>query len=143
MKINGVKIFDLKVIRNSKGDILKFLSKKNKFFRGFGEVYFSEIKNQKTKGWNFHKKNTCIITVPFGAVIFHLIDGRKKSNTFNQELKVLISKKKFKVLVIPPGIWFAFKSLNAISIITNFSNKIHSKIESKKSDIIKNIKIPN
>ena len=143
MKINGVKIFDLKVIRNSKGDILKFLSKKNKFFRGFGEVYFSEIKNKKTKGWNFHKKNTCIITVPFGTVIFHLIDGRKKSKTFNRELKILISKRRLKVLIIPPGIWFSFQSLSNISIITNFSNKVHSKMESKKSEIIKNIKIPH
>ena len=143
MKINGVEIFDLKIIKNSKGDILKFLSKKDKFFRGFGEVYFSEIKKKKIKGWNFHKKNTCVITVPFGKVIFHLIDGRKKSKTFNQELKISIGRKRFKVLIIPPGIWFSFKSLNNTSIITNFSNKVHSKIESKKSNIIKNIKIPN
>ena len=47
MKINGVETFDLKIIKNSKGDILKFLSKKDKFFRVFGEVYFSEIKKKK------------------------------------------------------------------------------------------------
>ena len=143
MKINGVETFDLKIIKNSKGDILKFLSKKDKFFRGFGEVYFSEIKKKKIKGWYFHKKNTCIITVPFGKVIFHLIDGRKKSKTFNRELKILISKRRLKVLIIPPGIWFSFQSLSNISIITNFSNKVHSKMESKKSEIIKNIKIPH
>ena len=142
MKINGVKIFYQKVIKNSKGDILKFLSKKDNFFKGFGEIYFSEVKKRKTKGWNLHKKNTSIVTVPFGTVIFHLIDGRKKSKTFNKELKILISKKKFKVIIIPPGIWFSFKSLKNKAIVSNFSNNIHSKNESSKSNIIKNIEIP-
>jgi len=143
MKISGVKISDLKVIKTPKGDILKYLSKKNKFFQGFGEIYFSEIKKQKTKGWNYHKRNSCAIAVPFGRVKFHLIDGRKKSKTFNKELQILISKKNFKLLIIPPGIWFSFKSLDKISIVANLLNKIHSKTETKKSNIIKNIKIKN
>lgn len=143
MKINGIKIFDLNIIKNSKGDILKFLSKRDKFFKGFGEIYFSEIKNQKTKGWNFHKRNTCFISVPFGKVIFHLIDGRKKSSTFNLEQKVQMSRKKFKILIIPPGVWFSFRSLGDVSIVANFLNNIHSKTEIKKSSIIKNIKISN
>lgn len=143
MKISGVKILDLKVIKTPKGDILKYLSKKNKFFRGFGEIYFSEIKNKRTKGWNYHKKNSCTISVPFGRVKFHLIDGRKKSKTFNKELKILISKKNFKLLIIPPRIWFSFKSLDKISVVANLLNKIHSKNETKKSNIIKNIKIKN
>ena len=61
MKIAGLKIFQNKIIKNSKGDILKFVSTKNVFFKRFGEIYFSEIKKNKTKGWNFHKKNTCLI----------------------------------------------------------------------------------
>ena len=74
MKIIGFKEIDKKIIKVKKGDILKYLSKKDKFFSGFGEVYFSEIKKNKTKGWNLHKKNTCILSVPFGSVVFNFID---------------------------------------------------------------------
>ena len=45
MKIIGLKIFKQKVVNNKKGDILKFLSKRDFFFRKFGETYFTEIKH--------------------------------------------------------------------------------------------------
>ena len=76
-------------------------------------------------------------------MFFHLIDNRKKSKTFNNEFKISISKKNFKALVIPPNIWFSLRSLNNKSIVINILDRIHSKNETKKSEIIKNIKIPN
>ena len=45
----GIKIISLPKIKNNKGDILKFLSKKSYFFKKFGEIYFSEINQNKTK----------------------------------------------------------------------------------------------
>ena len=75
MKINGLKVYKQKIIKNKKGDIFKFLSKKDIFYKKFGEIYFSEIIRNKTKGWNFHKKNTCLLAVPYGKVIFNFIDG--------------------------------------------------------------------
>ena len=71
MNVNGIKIEKLKVIKNQDGDILKFLSKKSKFFNNFGEIYFSKIFKGKIKGWNYHKTNTCIICVPNGKVKFN------------------------------------------------------------------------
>ena len=51
MKISGVKKIDQKVFKNSKGDLLKFVSKKSNFFKSFGEIYFNEIKQNQKKGW--------------------------------------------------------------------------------------------
>ena len=53
MKIIGLKKININVIKNKKGDILKFISKKNTFFRKFGEVYFSEINEKKNKRVEF------------------------------------------------------------------------------------------
>jgi dTDP-4-dehydrorhamnose 3,5-epimerase len=117
------------------------LSKKDKFFSGFGEVYFSEIKKNKTKGWNLHKKNTCILSVPFGSVVFNFIDGRINKKTHKNVKKVVLSKKNFKIIVVPPGVWFSFKSLTHISIVANCINKVHSDQETLKSDKVNNIKI--
>ena len=49
MKINGVKKIEQKVFKNSKGDLLKFVSKKSNYFKSFGEIYFNEIKQNKKK----------------------------------------------------------------------------------------------
>ena len=72
-----IKLKDYKIIKNKKGNIIKFLNKKNKLFQGFGEIYFSELKSKQTKGWNYHK-NICTIIVPIGEVYFQI---------FNQGLK--------------------------------------------------------
>ena len=70
MSLNKIKITPLKIYKNVKGDILKYINKKNKYLRAFGEIYFTEIKKNKTKGWNFHKKNQCLITVQLLKIKF-------------------------------------------------------------------------
>jgi len=141
MKIIGLKKFKAKVIKNKKGDILRFLSKKNVFFKGFGEVYFSEIKKNKVKGWNRHKRNVCIFGVPSGNVEFFFIDGRHKSKSYFAEEKILVNKKNYKILKVPPGIWFSFRSLSKLSVVSNCINNPHLDSETEKKRKIKNYKI--
>ena len=80
--------------------------------------------------------------VPYGKVKFHLVDGRKKSKSFNHQNKIILQKKNLRILSVPAGIWFSFKSQGKKAIVVNFMDNIHSKTESIKSNIIKNIRIP-
>jgi hypothetical protein len=56
MSISKIKVIKLQRFNNRIGDTMKYLSKKSSFFKGFGEVYFSEIKKNKIKGWIYHKR---------------------------------------------------------------------------------------
>ena len=141
MKIVGLKKTKQEIIKNKKGDILKFLSKKSNFFKKFGEIYFTEIVINKVKGWNFHKKNYCTLCVPHGKVKFFFIDGRKKSKTFHNEEIIVVGRNKPFILNVPPKIWISFKSLEKKSIIVNFMERPHSKSEALKSDLVKNYRI--
>ena len=130
MKLSKIKIVKAKISPNKKGDLLKYINKDNKYLKKFGEVYFTEIKEKKIKGWNFHKKCHCLLAVPFGKVKFtfaETIDGKKKIIT--------IGKKNYSIIVVPPGIWFSFTSLTEISLIANTINKIHDKNETLKIPI--------
>ena len=40
MTVKSIKIFKNKIIKNKKGDIIKFLDKNNKYYKSFGEIYF-------------------------------------------------------------------------------------------------------
>ena len=137
MKIIGVKNITAKVFKNQKGDLIKFISKKNSSFKSFGEIYFNEINYKKKKGWIKHKKNQCIFTVVHGEIDFKLIDDRKKSKTFGKENNVKLNKKKHSILIIPPGIWFSFTTLKKKSILVNLINSVHSDNEILKSKKIK------
>ena len=138
MKITGVKKVKQKVFKNSKGDLLKFIQKKNKFFKSFGEIYFNEINLNKKKGWIIHKKNQCIFSTVFGEVEFKLIDRRKKSPSYDLEENIVLSKNKYNILIVPPGIWFSFTGKKRKSVIANLINNPHSDNETTKSNKIKN-----
>ena len=136
MKIVGVKKIKQRIFKNPKGDLLKFVSKKNDFFKSFGEIYFNEINSNKKKGWILHKKNQCIFTTVYGEVIFKLYDGRKKSSSFNNEANITLNKNKYNILIVPPGVWFSFTTKKKKSVIANLINKPHSDSESIKSNQI-------
>lgn len=136
MRIIGVKKFKQKIFRNSKGDLLKFVSKKNNFFKSFGEIYLNEINRNKKKGWIKHKKNQCIFTVASGEINFKLFDDRKKSKSFEFEENVTLNKKKYNLLVVPPDIWFCFTTKKKKSVLVNLINNPHSDKETIKSNRI-------
>ena len=45
--LSKIKIYKLNKLKNLKGDVLKYLNKNSKYFKKFGEVYFTEIKKKK------------------------------------------------------------------------------------------------
>ena len=143
MKIKNVKVHLRKLIKNKKGNILKYISKKDVFIKQFGEVYFSYINKNKTKGWNLHKKNKCFIICLYGQVLVHLIDQRKLSKSFNQEMKVNLNSSKGKILEIPSKVYFSLNSKKKDSIICNFLEFPHSKRETIKVSKVKQYLIPN
>ena len=128
--LSEIKIYKLNKFKNLKGDVLKYLNKNNKYFKKFGEIYFTKIKKKKIKGWNFHKKCQCLLTVPVGKVKFEFaekISGRKKV--------IIIGKKNYSIIVVPPRIWFSFTSLEKISLVVNTINEIHNNKETLKIPI--------
>ena len=55
--LKSIKLTTLKKIENSAGDIHKLLNSSEKDFKGFGEIYSSEVKMNSIKAWKFHKFN--------------------------------------------------------------------------------------
>ena len=138
MIVKSIKIQKNKIIFNKKGNIIKFLNKNSKQYKSFGEIYFSEIKKNVTKGWNIHYKFYSVVTVPYGKVEFNFFNPKKKKKVFK---KVIAGGKKNISIQIPPGIWFSFKSLSKISVVANLLNKIHDKKETNKATNINGKKI--
>ena len=127
-----IKKINLKIIKNNKGDILKYLNKDILFPKKFGETYFNEIKKDERKGWIFHKKYFCYVAVPYGQVQF----------TYKKSLKsigrsLILSKKKFFLLRIPPKVWFSFKGIKKSSLLVNTITGIHNDEEILKNNISK------
>ena len=132
--IKNLKVMKLKKIKNHLGDITKYISKKDKFFKKFGEVYFNDIKKNKEKGWNLHKKSTCLITSLKGKILFTLSDYK-----FKKKIKLTLNSKIPEILIIPPKTWFKFKSIGGSSTIINLIDNEHNKNETEKKNIKCNV----
>ena len=94
-------------------------------------IEVSEIKKNKTKGWNYHKKYWCILCVPFGQVKFNFrnkLESKSKSIT--------IGKKNYSTIIVPPKTYFSFKSNVKISLVANTINGAHHDNETIKIPII-------
>lgn len=132
---NKVQAIKLNVIKNPSGSIYKYLDKKKSYFKKPAEIYFSEIKRNKIKGWILHKKNTCFLAVIHGSVEFKIKDK------FNKKIiKIQISPKNYKLIIIPPKNPFIFKGIAKNSIIINSIQQLHDPKESIKLHYKKNEK---
>tara|TARA_Y100000389_G_C17470774_1_gene530494 strand:- start:1490 stop:1900 length:411 start_codon:yes stop_codon:yes gene_type:complete len=132
MTVRLIKIIKNKVFKSKKGNLVKYVSSKDKFFRKFGEIYFNEIKLKKKKGWILHKKNHCLIVCVTGKVKFFFIDRLKK------EKYITLTSNSGNILKIPPRIWFAFQGLSKNSIIANLIETPHQDNEVIKNQTVKN-----
>lgn len=123
--MNKIKIFKLDVKFNSKGNIVKLLeaSKINKF----GELYISNIKKKKIKGWKLHSKMNMNLFVLSGKIKFVFF------NQVNKKFRIIIiSASDKKRIFVRKNTWFAFQNISNINAqILNFADVKHSVKESK------------
>ena len=94
----------LKQIPTDGGNVMHALKCSEKVFNGFGEVYFSWVKQGAIKAWKCHKLMTLNLVVPYGEVsfVFHLAE---KKGEFRVEK---LGNNCYSRLTVPPGIWFGF-----------------------------------
>lgn len=128
--MEGIFVTVLKKIVHPKGNILHCMKKSDPGFSGFGEAYFSTIKFNEIKGWNFHHNITLNLVVPIGETVFVIFDTREGSLTQNQFFSVILSENNYCRLTIPPKLWFAFKGKrDPVSYILNLANLEHDTTE--------------
>jgi len=134
--IEGIKLFDLKIISDQRGDILHVLRNDDKNFTTFGECYISEVNPFKIKAWKLHLKQTQVISVIYGELKFVFYDARENSKSFGKIMELNLSRDfNYKRLHIPPNIYYGFQNLTKnLALIVNCANIPHDKLESKKID---------
>ena len=63
--------------------------------------------------------------------------------------KIILDKKNYAIIIVPPGVWFSFTTKNKISVVANFFNNSYSDNETLKMNKMKknfyflNIQIKN
>lgn len=111
----------IKIIKNPKGNIVKFVNKNQLPFKKFGEIYFSEIKPNTTKNWKYHENRNQYLTIVEGSVVFFF---KKK---IKGKIKKILLKypNKLNSIFIPKKYFYKFKCISKKkSIIINIIDEI-------------------
>lgn len=138
--IDGVILSELKIITGENGSVMHGLKTSDPSFTGFGEAYFSTIKNGAVKGWKKHTQMTLNIIVPSGCIRFVLFDDRKSSRTEGEFNDIKLGPEhKYYRLTVPPGIWMAFQGCTeGLNLLLNVANIPHDPTEAEQLPIINN-----
>ena len=70
---------ELKQIMSEDGAVFHAMKDTDKGFAGFGEAYFSTVKQGRIKGWKKHREMTMNLVVIFGCVKFVLYIDNEQS----------------------------------------------------------------
>ena len=134
--LEGMSIRNLNVVENEKGSVLHMIRSDSEYFDTFGEIYFSEVIPNVIKGWKKHKITTQNFVVPVGRIKVVLYDQRQDSGTSEMVFETELGRNNYKMITIPPQIWYGFQGLsNDVSIIANLIDHPHDPEESESLDI--------
>ena len=89
--IEGVKITELKQIKDKRGKIMHMLRNDSKVFKKFGEIYFSTINPGIIKAWHLHKEATLNYVCLKGKIKLVLYDDRSGSITYGNIQEIILS----------------------------------------------------
>lgn len=133
--IDGVKITELKQIKDERGKIMHMMKNNFEVFRKFGEIYFSTVNNRYIKAWHLHKEATLNYACIHGKVRYVLFDDRKSSKTFGEIQEFTLSPENYFLVTVPPMIWNGFIGIHKeYSIIANCMTITHDENEMVRKD---------
>tara|TARA_X000000950_G_scaffold286061_1_gene393816 strand:+ start:13 stop:369 length:357 start_codon:yes stop_codon:yes gene_type:complete len=111
----------IKTISSVKGNIIKFFNFKQKYLKKYGEIYFSEVKKNKFKGWKYHNKRNQVMSICSGVVEFSF---KKKINGNIKKIKMSYPNNLY-VIFIPSKTYYSFKCLSKKNgLIVNLIDEI-------------------
>ncbi|MDC0229394.1 dTDP-4-dehydrorhamnose 3,5-epimerase [Deltaproteobacteria bacterium] len=134
--IEGLIVNRLNIIGVDGGDVLHAMKSYDRGYDGFGEAYFSTIESGIIKGWKRHRDMVLNLVVPIGTVRFVTFDDRIESLTRGNFHEIILSRRNYSRLTVPPMVWTAFQGgEESVSMLLNIANIPHDPAEIDRKEL--------
>jgi dTDP-4-dehydrorhamnose 3,5-epimerase len=125
--IEGVKIKELKVIPDERGNLMEILRADDEQFSKVGQVYITTAYPDVVKAWHFHRLQDDNMTVLQGMVKIVLYDDRKASPTKGLINEFFVGTNNRVLIHIPKEVWHGFKCISDTeAIIVNIVTECYN-----------------
>ena len=102
----------------------------------FKQISHSKIHKSIKKGWHVHKKQYQWNYLLKGKIEVYLLDLRKKSKTYKEKNKFIVSEKKPLIYFFPPHVAHGYVTLEKDNHIIYGTSSVYSKSEEYKLPFI-------
>lgn len=130
--IEGVKIINLKTLEDDRGYLIEVIRKlgeeEHAVCHEFGQVY---VVGDPVRGIirAFHKHDQLWdwFFIVHGSAKFVLKDDRKEKKTYNEMMQVIASSRNPKLIVVPPGVYHGWMSLEDDTILISIASHTYNR----------------
>jgi len=125
--IEGVKVKELKRLKDERGFLMEIMRSDWPEFREFGQVYMTACKPGWVKAWHFHRKQTDSLVVLKGKAKIVLFDSRADSPTHGKVNEFIADENSPKLIQIPPMVMHGFTALGSeVAYIANVPDRLYN-----------------
>ncbi len=107
--IEGVRIKELKFIKDERGKLMEVLRRDDPFYTEFGQAYVTTARPGIVKAWHYHKVQDDNIALLAGKIRFGLFDAREDSRTRGESMDLVVEEEAPVLIHIPKGVYHGFK----------------------------------
>ena len=117
-----VKVRDLTVHADDRGNLFEMLRRDDKEFTKFGQVYLVEDRTAFTiRAFHRHFKLWDWFCVTHGAAKFVFFDDKKKPEI------IVVDSRQPKLISVPPKIWHGWMSLASDTQLVSIASEVYNK----------------
>lgn len=128
MAIKDVQIIDLKINQDDRGYLYELLHSTDPFVTQFGQVYLVGDPVRGTiRAFHKHAELHDWFCIVHGSAKFVLKDDRQDSPTFGEIATFVLGDRQPKLLVVPPGIYHGWMSLEDDTIMVSTASHVYNK----------------
>lgn len=126
--IKDVKLVDLVPNQDDRGYLIEILRASDEHFTKFGQVYLvGDNSRNIVRAFHVHKVLWDWFFVSHGSAKFALVDGRRQSPTFNETNTFILSDRKPQLLVIAPGVYHGWMSLEDDTQMISTASEVYNR----------------
>jgi dTDP-4-dehydrorhamnose 3,5-epimerase len=127
MTITDVKLVSLEMHQDDRGYLYEIIHANDSFLPQFGQVYLVGDPVRNTiRAFHKHTELFDYFSIIHGRAKFVLIDDRKESSTYKEIDTFVLSDRKPELLVVPPGIFHGWMSLEYDTILISTASHLYN-----------------
>ena len=121
IRIDGVKVKNLRVIPDERGRLMEMLRCDDELFINFGQAYITTAYPGVIKGWHYHKQQIDNMVVVRGMMKLVLYDSRENSPTYRRINEFFFGEYQPQLIQIPCFVFHGFKTISEYeAMVVNF-----------------------